>query len=712
MSIRISTFVILAVVLSSVGPSAAETNEWKALVNTTWDAATANWRNESGTPVVFADGVDALIGDASTAISMAALLTPATVCFDIPSGKTLALSNKAKENGFGEDVGKFVKKGAGTLTVTMLSSSNAGHGNRASADWHVLEGTVSDGKTANNHNTFGNRYGPGYVIHVGGDDVVSSGRPAKLLFNQRNNAPLKTDNLSAAMSVRVYTNGAFVIGTSKTSALEYVQRLTVEGGTVQFDKPGYNSYCALGICEKAVFSHPRGEPVTVGRGDADPGYSASYVGMVRSDTELFVPDITGDERADVIFEPAIGRGRYNVEGVYGFRKTGAGHLRVLGGLPVNNEAARATAPLDRWHATMAAEALTGDCVLEEGTLELERTMLSSDNPVTLTAKAGTRLVFSGTGAQVWPLTGNGASIVVSNATFDIALPGEATDNYPVFLGNLTLDDAVFTCSSKGSAKTDAKGKSYKACLALGGKLTLKGSSPYRLAPPPDCLYPDMTLQGPHDVLIDGSGVITNEPSAWPVSEIDVADIAAGSGVDATIDYVLDDGRANVGIEAATRWFKIRSGLRKTGAGTLRLTGASTYTGGTTVSGGTLLVDGSLAASSGISVGDGALLGGTGTVSAVSIAAGGGFRVDAADVDALAVAGDLGLAESGVVRIDGTPGETFTRKVCQVSGTLSGAENLEGWTVLVNGEPARGAKVYAENGVLYAKRSGGLIIILK
>src|SRR5262249_36254304 len=49
-----------------------------------------------------------------------------------------------------------------------------------------------------------------------------------------------------------------------------------------------------------------------------------------------------------------------------------------------------------------------------------------------------------------------------------------------------------------------------------------------------------------------------------------------------------------------------------GAGTLVLTGTSTYTGGTTVNGGTLLVDGSLTASP-VTVARGGTLGGTGTI---------------------------------------------------------------------------------------------------
>ena len=86
---------------------------------------------------------------------------------------------------------------------------------------------------------------------------------------------------------------------------------------------------------------------------------------------------------------------------------------------------------------------------------------------------------------------------------------------------------------------------------------------------------------------------------------DTVEIKSGG---ATIDTAGKEVWVTKGMEGA-------GGLTKTGAGLLRLTGASTFSGTTAVSQGTLTVDGSLAG--GVSVASGSLLKGSGTIGGAS-----------------------------------------------------------------------------------------------
>ena len=94
----------------------------------------------------------------------------------------------------------------------------------------------------------------------------------------------------------------------------------------------------------------------------------------------------------------------------------------------------------------------------------------------------------------------------------------------------------------------------------------------------------------------------------------VADVTGNANTDLTIAAKLINTSSTL----------TASGLTKTGAGTLLLSGANAYTGGTTVSAGTLLVSGSLASGSAVSVsGSGTILGGSGTISGATIITNGG-----------------------------------------------------------------------------------------
>jgi len=152
------------------------------------------------------------------------------------------------------------------------------------------------------------------------------------------------------------------------------------------------------------------------------------------------------------------------------------------------------------------------------------------------------------------------------------------------------------------------------------------------------------------------------------------------------------------------------GLTKTGAGTMRLTGADSFAGTAAVDGGTLLVDGTLAGAA--SVGTGARLGGAGTIAgAVGVADGG--RLAPGDIGAAGTlsTGALSLAAGSQLDFDlGAPGTPGASDRIVVTGDLT----LDG-TLNVNDVGSFGEGVYrlidysgtlTDNGLVIGSTPGG------
>jgi fibronectin-binding autotransporter adhesin len=136
------------------------------------------------------------------------------------------------------------------------------------------------------------------------------------------------------------------------------------------------------------------------------------------------------------------------------------------------------------------------------------------------------------------------------------------------------------------------------------------------------------------------------------------------------------------------------GLTLTG-GTQTLSGTNTYTGPTTVGGGTLVVNGSIATSSGVSVQSGATLGGTGTVSSVTLASGGTLAPGSAGAGTLNVNGTVAFAS----------GSDFAVGLTSASSaklTTTGAEALNGMLSVVS---ADGTYMFAQKVTVLTANGG-------
>ena len=146
-------------------------------------------------------------------------------------------------------------------------------------------------------------------------------------------------------------------------------------------------------------------------------------------------------------------------------------------------------------------------------------------------------------------------------------------------------------------------------------------------------------------------------------------ILGGLGGSETIDGILQDGGAGGGTGGS---------LVKTGAGTLMLTGTSSYTGATTVNAGTLTVDGSIA-NSALAIKSGARLSGTGTVGGTTIKTG-GVIAPGNSIGTLTVHGNYTQATGSTYEAEIAPDGTSDRI------EVTGAATIQGGTVFAAKAP--------------------------
>ena len=111
-------------------------------------------------------------------------------------------------------------------------------------------------------------------------------------------------------------------------------------------------------------------------------------------------------------------------------------------------------------------------------------------------------------------------------------------------------------------------------------------------------------------------------------------------------------------------------LNKDGKGSLNLLATNTYTGETLVKGGRLAVNGSIASSTQTTVFDGAVVGGTGTVGNLTIAAGGTLS-PGNSMGALNVAGNLNLAKGSTYAVEVDESGSTDRVIVTGKTTIAG-----------------------------------------
>lgn len=405
-------------------------------------------------------------------------------------------------------------------------------------------------------------------------------------------------------------------------------------------------------------------------------------------SDVIVEDITQDAEADVIIDMPLVNGLswYIVKDgqIIGtneaarpcqFRKLGAGTLQL------NAFASTFTGDVDVAEGVLVAAAGSAAECASYSTLGhpgVDRT---------ITVYNGGELVFGAQDALGQLASPIKLSTIISNGTFRLK------DYSANGIGPITFYDGQFIYNG-GSA-----GSRVWGTLGFLGRVTLDGTQPYDW--PAVGNNNRFSLGHADDFLIEPRD--DGKTNYWGKTTFDVKDITQSSAVDATIGVPLQ----SIPDWPSSALFKnilFKCGLIKTGAGTLSLTSNNNiYEGDTRIEAGTLRIDGTLK-NSAVTVEAGGWLGGTGTVTHVTVEDGAGFEVFA-DQTVPLKASSLTAANGGVVRVrnpNGLEPAALDAPFLLVPGGFDASK----WSVVMDGvAPTPNLRVkVGTDGVAYARWS--------
>ena len=417
--------------------------------------------------------------------------------------------------------------------------------------------------------------------------------------------------------------------------------------------------------------------------DAPPWYSAAWVGDRR-----YINGIT---------HPAL---------PLNMRKTGPGMLQLNSKLSTT----------------------TGRIEVAEGTLKMGSNMGSGEanfecptNTLLGDLRDPNRIALVLNGGTLW-LTGNdtfGQANTVNSSTFAVTNGTiRQTEAKVNALPALDLYDATFNYSGHNAGNGNDIATAHPwGTFIFSQRVHFDGTRPYDLQPVGGKCYFSLGWQA--DSYQVPSGDYTEQHGK---TEFCVEDITTNADVDVTIGVVLKFPDRWYGNDTnhKYRYTNFRTGLLKTGPGTLRLNCTSDegkyYTEATRVNGGALLVDTAVFKSTNVIVQAGAYLGGTGTVPLATIEAGGGFTAAPGQTGSLtlnAVQLPVGAQVALDIPFIGDEEEMNGYRVPVVKA--AGLESAK-WNVTVNGEPVPtgfSALAVVHNGVVYGSISrGGSIFMVR
>lgn len=471
---------------------------WTGTADGKWGTG-LNWTNADGVVSAFATGNNVRFDDGASlkTVNLSAAVTAGNILFECDQNFTLTNAAGGKIT----YANAFVKRGSGTLTVGCT-------GHTYTNDIRIEAGTL----VANVPNA-GSSLG---LAAVERQIYVSTN--ATLRLAERNTfGGANVTNLTAKIFV---DQGLLEFGKpGGVKGVNTLGDLTLNNAVMAYTNMGEGTYGFLKVCRK--FSLMGSQPYDFSDCNRTDIFMLLNSGPY---TEFNVADITGNADADVTFrfpfKHVANVGYYDT----GLIKTGPGSMVLAS----------------------AASTFRGDIEVREG--ELVAAAPKTDTYSTLTVLGNalvSRSVYVGTNAVLTFMERNtlGAAEAATPAvaiTVDHGALNITTNNGHTTFGALTLDNGTFTYKGGYDAT--------RGVMRLGGKLTLKGETPYTFDLPSGASYCFINL------------------NASPLTEINVADITGDSAADAFFIIPFKD-------FASSNSPTYAAGFIKTGPGTLYLTNA-------------------------------------------------------------------------------------------------------------------------------------------
>ena len=293
---------------------------------------------------------------------------------------------------------------------------------------------------------------------------------------------------------------------------------------------------------------------------------------------------------------------------------------------------------------------SGDTTISAGTLALGGAGTLGGGNYGGTINLNGALVYGSSAAQTLSGVFNGAGSLTQNGPGKLTLTG-TLNNWPTsyYTGHVTVNSATLqmpdiawtlngialTVNAGATVTTGINPSEIQNWTLNGGTVNSTGDT----APSPGNFGNLLLAVG--STVTAGGGAVSTIASDVALSGPNVFAVDAGSTLNLTgLVFYGPDWHATI----AT------SGITKTGAGTLTLSGANTYTGVTTISNGVLQVNGSLAGGGAVNVVAGTLGGNGVIVGPTTIQAAGNLAIGQS-IGRLTISNNLFLAGSTTLKLD-------------------------------------------------------------